>query len=1026
DWIFRLDENFDIAGEDFYDSPLFAHSIVNAVPLSPEGSNFAYLSVRQFYAKRFILFQKKNLQGRHTTLSQAPQHFQLTPRNLVSNTGTVKYEGSLGTPGYYDEMLLKVYRNDTLIHTYSDPTPQDFSFQVEIPAELANYTFRLLGVRNGVEEPEAEACDVVAGDAYIIQGQSNALAGNPYDPEDTIPHAYRYHKNPFVRNFGLKYVSGNVYIWHREDKDEGPFADNKSGQSGLVLGEKIAEEHGVPVAILNGGIGGISIDNMLPDPADPHSTAHSYGRFYQRVARSGLQDHFRAILFFQGETNAQPGYNETVESYKNKYLQLRAAWQEDFTYEREYLFQIRPGCWEGNFHIIQEAHRQLAMELPDAAIMSTTGMNHDGCHYHYFNGHHRAGEDIYRLLAHDFYGAAPLPDRFPPAVDSAWFSGCDRQEITLRLQHEGDEYFWTPGWEADFRLEGSTGVVVESGQVAGNTVVLSLSDSPAPGFTGLTYTGHSGGSEASVKNANGIGLLAFYDYPVAPPTGSFGLAIEREGNTLTVAEEEASAYQWIGCTSGEAIPGASERSYTLVEDGVYAVIVSEGACTDTSACFEAQLPTPGQAAYPDPVFTEDFRQESGWQAGDATISAPLPDGRVLWLFGDSYVDRPYTPADTSLHCWFNKNNALVIQDSAGLSYHMTLVPSTPGHFYWPGKGFYHEGKVYIFLFERTFSGGNLTFVGSRYAELSYPGLELLGVHAIPNPQGIEFGKAAFVDHANGWLYVYGSKKFPFWYQYYAARCPLNNLMQEWSYWDGSAWATQPNLSTNLFSSLDGCPSFSVFPYNGKYFLLSQENGYLTCGLGRDIKLFVADEPQGPFSFLELVYTVEDTYEGLPLATYNAQAHPGIGGDLLVSYNLNDVNLANSGCPRQCNTSSRFNADTYRPKFVRMPWDVLPAGKPSPGNEQVNLMPDESPSFHIWPNPSRDGQAILAGKLEQEGRLLIRIFSPDGKLISQSEQLAPAGPFSETLRLPGTPGLYLVSVQNETGERQVLKVLRMRD
>lgn len=516
DWIFRLDENFDIVEQELYDSYLFAHAIVNAVPLSPEGSNFAFLSVRQFFASRYIAFQKKTLQGRHAILSQAPLHYQLVPRKLASNTGEVIYQGGLGTPGYYDEMRLKVYRNDTLIQACSDLTPQDFSFHIEIPAELANYTFRLLGVRNGVEEPEAEACDVVAGDAYIIQGQSNAVAAIPWLAPDSIPHAYKYHKDPFVRNFGLKYEGGSLYIWHREDKDENPFADNKSGQWGLVLGEKIVEQHGVPVAIINGGIGGISIDNMLPDPADPHSTSHSYGRFYQRVAHSGLQDHIRAILFFQGETNALPGYNETVGSYKNKYLQLRGAWQEDLTYEREYLFQIRPGCWAGNFHIIQEAQRQLALEIPELEIMSATGMNHDGCHYHYLNGYQRAGEDIYRLVASDFYGLADTSGIHPPQVINAYFTDANQTGIALEFERPDDGLSWYPGWEAGFSLEGDSTNSVVSGQAEDGVLYLGLAQPPAASFTGLTYVSHPGGDDCSVKNSRGIGMLCFYNQAVAP------------------------------------------------------------------------------------------------------------------------------------------------------------------------------------------------------------------------------------------------------------------------------------------------------------------------------------------------------------------------------------------------------------------------------------------------------------------------------------------------------------------------------
>ena len=535
DWVFRLDNDFQIVDEYFDDGYLANYNMVNAIPLSPDGRDFAYFSRINILSDRKNLFFKRTVQGRHVLLTQAPRHYQLLPRDLATNMGAVVFEGSQETPGTYDEMRLKVFRNDVLIQILIAATPQDFSFQVAIPAELAEYGFKLVGVKNGKEYPEAEAFDVVAGDAYIIQGQSNALAAVPFDPTNSIPHAYLYHRHPFVRNFGLKYQGDSLYVWHKEAEDDGYFADNRSGQWGLVLAKRIVEEQGIPVAIINGGIGGISIDQMLPDPVEPHSTSSSYGLFYKRVEYSGLRNHIRAILFFQGETNALPGYHETVDSYKNKYLQLRAAWQADFDYQREYLFQIRPGCWDGNFGVIQEAQRQLALELPNTGIMSSTGMNHNGCHYHYFDGYERAGEDMYRLLGAHFYGVLPMQNVEPPMVDSAWFSKCDRSELTLRLQNENDDYLWNPGWETDFRLEGDTALSIESGQVVGRTIVLSLSQAFSTAITGLSYSGHSIGNEAPVKNANGIGLLAFYNFPVSPPESlvdSFSLSICPGANYL--------------------------------------------------------------------------------------------------------------------------------------------------------------------------------------------------------------------------------------------------------------------------------------------------------------------------------------------------------------------------------------------------------------------------------------------------------------------------------------------------------------
>ncbi len=343
---------------------------------------------------------------------------------------------------------------------------------------------------------------------------------------------------------------------------------------------------------------------------------------------------------------------------------------------------------------------------------------------------------------------------------------------------------------------------------------------------------------------------------------------------------------------------------------------------------------PGQDAYQDPVFTSYFQNETGWQAGDATISVALPDGRALWLFGDSYVDRAYDPADMSLPCLPFVNNAICTQNMANpanVEYQSTFDHPGLNQYYWPGKGFYYNNKVYVFWLERTYVLNGMgqivgsTFTSSKCAELSYPELELIQLHNISNPLGIEFGKAVIVDETGGWLYVYGSKTVSGFNRYYASRCPLNNLFQSWQYWNGILWGAAPIEGNHIqpAGTALGSASFSVFPYQGKYILLSQDNGYLVCGNEVAIKLYKSDSPRGPFVFHRLVYNITDSYNGVILASYNAQAHPEFGGDLLISYNVNDVNLPAAQCPNQCSNGGRFQADTYRPKFVRLPLSALP-------------------------------------------------------------------------------------------------------
>ncbi len=64
-------------------------------------------------------------------------------------------------------------------------------------------------------------------------------------------------------------------------------------------------------------------------------------------------------------------------------------------------------------------------------------------------------------------------------------------------------------------MKNSCNKAVLSGYTLGNTVVLKLSKAPEASFKGLSYLSHIGGAEAPVKNANGIGMLIFYNMPVS-------------------------------------------------------------------------------------------------------------------------------------------------------------------------------------------------------------------------------------------------------------------------------------------------------------------------------------------------------------------------------------------------------------------------------------------------------------------------------------------------------------------------------
>lgn len=64
------------------------------------------------------------------------------------------------------------------------------------------------------------------------------------------------------------------------------------------------------------------------------------------------------------------------------------------------------------------------------------------------------------------------------------------------------------------------------------------------------------------------------------------VSIDSEGITLHGGDPAvlSATYQWIKCSPYEVIPGANFPFFTADENGEYAVIITDGACTDTSDC----------------------------------------------------------------------------------------------------------------------------------------------------------------------------------------------------------------------------------------------------------------------------------------------------------------------------------------------------------------------------------------------------------------------------------------------------------
>lgn len=450
-----------------------------------------------------------SLQTVDVSFSTLPQPMQIVPRNPTTNSAVVSVSGQVTTLGQ-DEVLLRIYRDGSLWSTLTQPLTYSgggasFAFGPQIPAELKNYTFEV-NVRSGaVETTVASVADVLVGDIYLINGQSNAVAGSIDGSTPSVVN-----QSPFIRSFGRRDDSGSQVAgdtqWHVAGGDLSEGA-GQIGQWGLRMARHLLDLYGIPIGVINGAEGGQKISYFQRNDADVDDMQTNYGRLYFRAEASGVRNAARAMIWYQGEADGKdPGLHESG------FQSLYADWAEDYPgLEKVYVHQVRAGCGLPDV-MLRDGQRRFGDLYGNVAVMSTTGINtHDGCHYPYLNGYESIGNHMADLLARDLYGLPGAQNVDAPNVSYAYFSNSGHSEITVVLRDPDDLITWQAGVENYIRLENSS-VAVTSGAVSGNLLILALSGDGSAA-TGLTYDSPAGAAPW-VLNQNGIGMLDFYNIPI--------------------------------------------------------------------------------------------------------------------------------------------------------------------------------------------------------------------------------------------------------------------------------------------------------------------------------------------------------------------------------------------------------------------------------------------------------------------------------------------------------------------------------
>lgn len=417
------------------------------------------------------------------------------------------------------QVTLKLYADDKLVAeaTQAPKEGKGYRFVQALQPGLIRYRVELLA--DG--KPVHAAADLVCGDAFIIQGQSNAVA-NDFGKENPLQ------PNPWVRTFGATDGSPNgsrLKLWGpAEARARGGRLE--IGYWGMELGRRLVESQHIPICLINGAVGGTRIDMHQRDAADPTNATTIYGRLLWRVRAAGLDHGIRGILWHQGENDQGadgPDGTFGFVHYRKYFDQMAGSWRQDYpNAQRLHLFQIWPkSCAmgiNGSDNYLREEQRKLKTAYASLDIMPTLGIRPPGgCHFP-AAGYAEFAKLMTPLIERDHYGVKNVQTVSAPNILSVQRVGDKQDAVVLTFDQP---VVWRDDLVAEFSCEVGTGfatltssVKVVGGSAQGSTLTLRLSEGLPMGSSISYLDSKNWSQDRLLMGANGLPALTFRSVPI--------------------------------------------------------------------------------------------------------------------------------------------------------------------------------------------------------------------------------------------------------------------------------------------------------------------------------------------------------------------------------------------------------------------------------------------------------------------------------------------------------------------------------
>jgi hypothetical protein len=321
-----------------------------------------------------------------------------------------------------------------------------------------------------------------------------------------------------------------------------------------------------------------------------------------------------------------------------------------------------------------------------------------------------------------------------------------------------------------------------------------------------------------------------------------------------------------------------------------------------------------------------FRNDARWIGGDGAYSVALGGGRVLWLFGDSFI---------ALDAARSRQNAVLVRNSLavqrgtdpsaatlafftrsdGSGRPASFVPEDGAHWFWPGAGVRLGGRLLLFFSRVGPASGGLGFQGEGWTAFLVDN---------PDEDPSAWTPRALDAPANPWHLTPGAGGVQVdgaFLVAYAVQEPSHDLfLVRWSleaasggdlsapsWWAGAqrGWVAQPALSSQPEEVMPGVGTeFSVhFDATTDRFVEIDTDGFGAT----ELVARVAGALTGPWSGPTRLYRPPES-DRADTIVYAGKAHPELTGAFLVAtYASNSLDF-----------STLVNdMSLYYPRFVRL-------------------------------------------------------------------------------------------------------------